>query len=151
MLRFPSRFTESKSYKLFNELTFFNQQKFEKEYAHVIQFFLSIKRILFLFLGVLYFCHFIGCFWFYLARATNFPSDCWVVQGGFMDKSWQEQYLISIYWAMTTVSSVGYGDISAGNDLEMFVGMIIMILGTAFYAYAIGSLTSLLEEMNTEN
>ena len=42
------------------------------------------------------------------------------------------------------MSSVGYGDISAGNNLEMFVGMIIMLFGTAFYAYAIGNLTNLI-------
>lgn len=58
---------------------------------------------------------------------------------------------MSIYWAFTTVSSVGYGDISAGNMLEMFVCMNIIILGTAFYAYAIGNLTSLLTELNGDN
>lgn len=68
-----------------------------------------------------------------------------------MDRSWQFKYLISIYWAFTTVSSVGYGDISASNNLEMFVGMIIMLAGTTFYAYAIGSLTSLLTELNIDN
>lgn len=79
MIRFPSRFAETKSYKVFNELSFFNQQKFERYFALLIQYIQPIKRITFLFLGVLYFCHFIGCFWFYLARATNFPNDCWVV------------------------------------------------------------------------
>ena len=59
--------------------------------------------------------------------------------------------MISIYWAFTTVSSVGYGDISASNNLEMFVGMIIMLAGTTFYAHAIGSLTSLLTELNIDN
>jgi hypothetical protein len=33
----------------------------------------------------------------------------------------------------------------------MFVGMIIMLLGTAFYAYAIGSLTSLITEYSFDN
>ena len=42
------------------------------------------------------------------------------------------------------MSTVGYGDISAGNEKERIIGIISLIIGTGFYSYAIGNLTSLI-------
>lgn len=49
-----------------------------------------------------------------------------------------------MYWAFTTVTTVGYGDILARTDLELIMAIIWMILGVGFYSFTIGSLSSML-------
>lgn len=40
-----------------------------------------------------------------------------------------DQFVAAIYWATTTIATVGYGDISPTTTAERIVAMIIMLLG----------------------
>ena len=44
------------------------------------------------------------------------------------------RYVRSLYWALTTVTSVGYGDICPGTHMETIVGIVVELVGAAFYA-----------------
>ena len=46
----------------------------------------------------------------------------------------------SVWWAMTTVTTVGYGDIEVKTTLGRIVGMVLMILGIGFVALLTGAL-----------
>ena len=48
----------------------------------------------------------------------------------------------SIYWAVVTLSTVGYGDISPGTPLGQFLAMILMILGYSVIALPTGLVTA---------
>lgn len=48
----------------------------------------------------------------------------------------------SIYWAIVTLTTVGYGDISPGTALGQFLASIVMILGYAIIAVPTGIVTS---------
>merc|ERR1712061_321359 len=49
-----------------------------------------------------------------------------------------------MYWAMTTMSTVGYGDITPGSDSERLYTIVAMIVGGGFYGYVVGSITSVI-------
>jgi hypothetical protein len=53
-------------------------------------------------------------------------------------------YLVSLYWAFTTLTTVGYGDIAAFSDSEIILSLIWMLFGVGIYSFIIGSLTSVL-------
>ena len=53
-------------------------------------------------------------------------------------------YLTSMYWAMSTMSTVGYGDISAETDMERIFSILWMIYGIGFFSVVIGSIESFL-------
>ena len=55
--------------------------------------------------------HIISCFWFFIARIEGFSPDTWVVRGNYQDESNEFLYFTSMYWAFTTLTTVGYGDI----------------------------------------
>lgn len=48
----------------------------------------------------------------------------------------------SIYWAVVTLSTVGYGDISPGTPLGQFLAMVLMILGYSVIAVPTGLVTA---------
>ena len=47
----------------------------------------------------------------------------------------------SIYWAIVTLTTVGYGDIAPKTDLGQFISSIVMILGYAIIAIPTGIIT----------
>ena len=49
---------------------------------------------------------------------------------------------------MTTITTVGYGDISANNNLERVFGTLIMLIGVLCFSFASGSLASILGSMD---
>jgi hypothetical protein len=92
-----------------------------------------------------------GCLWFYVAKVTGYPSDCWVVGMDLLDSSPQMQYIISFYWSFQTITTIGYGDISAGNETERYVAIAAMIIGTGFYSYTIGNMTAMILSLDEDN
>lgn len=67
--------------------------------------------------------HIMSCFWYFSARLDNFNPDTWVVRGGYADNSVDVLYISSLYWAFTTISTVGYGDIAAYTLLEKIIAI----------------------------
>ncbi len=54
----------------------------------------------------------------------------------------------SIYWAIVTLTTVGYGDISPQTDLGQFISSLVMIIGYSIIAVPTGIITS---EVHTAN
>ena len=50
-------------------------------------------------------------------------------------------YFVSIYWTITTITTVGYGDISANNLEERLFCSLVMVLGVISFSFANGSLS----------
>jgi hypothetical protein len=55
-----------------------------------------------------------------------------------------EIYMLSLYWTVTTITTVGYGDISGTNSIERIFCSMIMLIGVISFSYANGSLSSIL-------
>ena len=93
--------------------------------------------------------HIMACFWFSTWELTGHSTDSWVVRTDLSDSNKWSQYLASVYWAVTTVVTVGYGDISARSTLELTVSIGWMLVGVGFYSFTIGSLSNYLTIVDT--
>lgn len=61
-----------------------------------------------------------------------------------------EAYSAAIYWAIVTMTSIGYGDVTPMNRTEMLAGTLILLLGSCLWAYIIGSFCSLISALEVE-
>ena len=57
-------------------------------------------------------------------------------------------YLTALYFTFTTISTVGYGDISGGALIEKLYCILILFVGVLSYSFIAGSITSII--LNSE-
>lgn len=62
-----------------------------------------------------------------------------------------DSYFDALYWATTTLTTVGYGDIYPANDLGRVISMLSALFGVAIIALPSGIITaSYLDELRKE-
>jgi len=114
----------------------------------------TLIRMIKLTFTMCFFAHLISCGWFYTAQARigDCGPDCiepsWVVASQMYGKGSGPLYLASMYWAFTTVSTTGYGDITPQNDGERMFVVIAMLFGAILFGYVIGSMASLVGKLD---
>lgn len=109
-------------------------------------------RILKSVLVAFFLVHIIACFWFMQAKFNDFDMTTWVYRMNVVDMPFFMQYVYSVYWAMQTLSTVGYGEFGAHNPTEYMICLVWMMFGVSFYSFLVGSITSILaaEARDTE-
>eukprot|EP00929_Paragymnodinium_shiwhaense_P053100 TRINITY_DN26584_c0_g2_i1.p1 TRINITY_DN26584_c0_g2~~TRINITY_DN26584_c0_g2_i1.p1 ORF type:complete len:755 (+),score=91.37 TRINITY_DN26584_c0_g2_i1:62-2326(+) len=81
------------------------------------------------------------CHW--LACGMAICSLDWLATYQDVGNSAARMYVAGLYWAMTTMTTVGYGDIVPTNDAERLFSIVGMVIGGAFYGYLIGTMTEI--------
>ncbi len=72
----------------------------------------------------------------------------WINANSLPRETTRFKYFVALYWAFTTMTTVGYGDIMIVNNTERLVAMFAMIVGGACFGYIIGGVTSILEDLD---
>lgn len=127
------------------------QQYKNSEFMQKIQDFFNIKqslaRLIGVFFTVLICLHIFACFWAFVPKVENFEPNTWVVKANLLDEF---HYILAIYWCMVTFSTVGYGEITPGTNFEIILAIFWMLFGICFYSFIIGSLASILSNLETK-
>jgi voltage-gated potassium channel len=91
----------------------------------------DIITLVFFFYWTIILAHWISCFWIHLIGINPMYDD-------------YTNYIRAIYWAVTTLTTIGYGDITPEQNNEMIFTMFVQFLGVALYGYIISSISKIL-------
>ena len=78
-----------------------------------------------------------------IGREERYTRDGWL-SIPIQDSSQFKQYSTAFYFIVTTMTTVGYGDMSADTVLEQFYCVILMLVGVFVFSVVSGSLASIL-------
>jgi len=93
-------------------------------------------------LRLVYFAYWVGLL-------VHLLSIGWLVirTAGVEAPTW-EGYLRGLYWCIVTVTTIGYGDITPQNNVEIIYAIGVMIVGVSMYGYVIGNIATLLTNLH---
>lgn len=98
-------------------------------------------------------CNIVACGFYYISDnlckqggiLDGCYECCWTRSVKFNQKSisesdWVTQYSYSIYWASTTMISIGYGDITPQNKYEISYTIAIQFISCLVFAYSLNQI-----------
>ncbi|CAD8117908.1 unnamed protein product [Paramecium sonneborni] len=98
-----------------------------------------------LFLFVLFFAHVLGCIFHFTAQQED-KNNSWL--GDLYDANWYIRYINSLYWGVTTMTTVGYGDISPLNPDERMLGIFLLLIACGGFAFTMNSIGFALQKIS---
>lgn len=144
-----------KLYKLLKLLRLIRVMKVLKQVTKIteaVKINQGVSKLITLFFMFIMAVHILACIWIFFAvlnidddNKENKFTGTWLEPYKQDHTTNAEIYLISIYWIITTLSTVGYGDISANNVSERIYCIILMMAGTVWFSYINGTIFSLLQ------
>lgn len=83
-----------------------------------------------IFISLIIAVHFIACTWLYIYPDPNL--------------SWIDSYVKAFYWAITTLTTTGYGDITPTTSIGRLFNIIVMLIGFSAFGILVGQISSLI-------
>lgn len=118
--------------------------KFNIKYGHM--------KLITLVFTVVIIAHWFACFFYFFG---TFPDSTdpdyftsWTGVDEKVPKHLFGRYILSLYFSIYTITTIGYGDVVPGTTLERTYVNVIMFLGAACFAYVISQVSNIFGELH---
>jgi CRP-like cAMP-binding protein len=95
--------------------------------------------------------HWMACV-YYLAGTMSEPAsqhESWINSHAYPEHyTFWDMYVLAMYWAIMTITTIGYGDVPSGTTAERVVSIFCMILGACLYSYIVGTVTTVVQGLD---
>lgn len=124
-----------KSYKLI-----LDTQAYQNSIANIV---LNISLFVFV-------THVFACV-FYLIALSEGLENSWVRYFHLKEFTREQQYAISLYFVLTTILTIGFGDIHPVTSVESIVAIVVQAVGVFFEGFLIAKMVSTLADPQARN
>ena len=94
--------------------------------------------------------HFLGCVFIMLRDAflEKYGHQNWMdaYEPDLRDADYAQQYVACVYWAVATVSTIGYGDVGPVNHEERMYTIFVAMSGVVIFAFSMANVTSCMQD-----
>jgi CRP-like cAMP-binding protein len=138
-----------KAIRYFKMVKFFRITKLQKRETSIQEFIGAdtvVFEVLKLLVQFVLLAHIVSClYWIY---CTSLSGEHWYDAYNLTDASPGDQYLVTLYFVVATLSTVGYGDIVAHTPFERLAVVCICFMAGSVMGYIVAKITA---AMNTTN
>jgi len=91
----------------------------------------ALIRVMEIFFVIVFLAHWFACTFHFIGnpRSTGRAISSWVLEDDLIDEKMSVRYLRSFYWALYTVSTIGYGSVPVVTIGERLFAMLVMVVG----------------------
>ena len=104
----------------------------------------GVERLVFIGIFATFFLHISSCLFVFLSEFDDDKDNIWLFSEPYMYYDTFDLYVTSFYYVVTTMSTVGYGDISAGTTAERIYCIMLMLTGVIAFNMISGALGALI-------
>jgi hypothetical protein len=105
-------------------------------------------RLIMLTVFFFFFLHLSGCLFVVIAQLEDSRTLYFTP---FLPLEDYELYILSTYFIMTTIATVGYGDVCAETAIERIFVMFVMVVGVTFFTLLSGALASIMTAYDSQS
>jgi hypothetical protein len=90
-------------------------------------------------------------FGFWFVTTVHLMACGWILIGASEHaRPYIDQYLRGVYWCVTTIATIGYGDYTPNHDSnsQIVYTIVVMIFGVGMYGYIIGNVATLIANLD---
>ena len=102
-----------------------------------------LKLVLFVF----YIAHFCSLIWYKIGLSGLSEGDSWLISEKIAGSSWKIKYISSLYFALVTMITVGYGDISPSTLRERIFVIVFMVFACGIFAYNLNRVGLIVQDL----
>ena len=104
----------------------------------------GVERLVFIGIFAVFFLHISSCMFVFLSEFDPDVDNIWRYSDPYDYYNKFDLYITSVYYIVTTMSTVGYGDISGGTTAERIYCIALMLTGVISFNLISGALGALI-------
>ena len=138
-----------KPFKIFKIIGKKQNMALEDFYTYLSESYYLENLVIFLIYFIIFFLfvHLFVCFHIYITL-RSYPN--WIIHINLINGTFLEKYLTSFYFMVTTMTTVGYGDIVCISPIERIYHIILLVIGTLLYTFLVSKIGNYLRDESRE-
>ena len=154
LVRIPRLLKMFRLLRLMKLLRAYRLKRLFEKFEHSPKIHQGFLRLFKLAMLSLCFSHITCCLWFFVGvigmenDTLSWITDPETKYGGLEDEDSSTQYLASFYFTISTLASVGLGDIVAHTQAEMGFAIVLILAGATLFSYATAIISSVMTDMD---
>ncbi|EAR90082.2 cation channel family protein (macronuclear) [Tetrahymena thermophila SB210] len=117
---------------------------FKQKMQHIVQ-------IVRLFSLIIMINHILACIWIFNAQIKNNENINWITSKNVQNETWIYQYVMSFYFCTVTMTTVGYGDITAKNFSEYILSILMMLTSSGVFGFSLNQIGTIFTDFYSQD